>query len=106
MTWRDRKGYGKFPSMWPMMAQGTIYTESCRALAASDAITVFKLRHMKTSTIERGSAAPNTFDRTKELEPGQNRGKVAGATQRREVCRANGSARRWQTLFASFLRRS
>jgi hypothetical protein len=62
---------------------------------------------MNTSTLERGTTAPhNTFDRTKELELGAKRAKVAGATDRHKACPTHGSARRWQILFASFLRRS
>ena len=61
---------------------------------------------MNTSTtIERRFAeASSALDRTEELKP-EKSGKVAGSTDRRKARPPHGSVRRWQMLFASFLRR-
>jgi hypothetical protein len=62
---------------------------------------------MITFTIKRSSAAShNTFSKSKKLEPGPKRSKVAGVAGSCKACPPYGSARRWQSLFASFLRRS
>lgn len=62
---------------------------------------------MNNFTIERSSAAPHiALGRIKKLEPLSKHGKVDGPTDRHKVRPPHGSARRWQSLFASFLRRS
>jgi hypothetical protein len=62
---------------------------------------------MDTSTIERRSAATHiALGRTQKLEPRSKRGEVASATDRRMASPPHGSVRRWQSLFASFLRRA
>jgi hypothetical protein len=62
---------------------------------------------MDTSTIERRSAATHdASDRTQKREPRPKGGKVASATDRRLARPTQGSMRRWQSLFASFLRRA
>jgi hypothetical protein len=62
---------------------------------------------MNTSTIERSSTATHdALGRIQKLEPRSKRGKVANATDRRMASPTHGSVRRWQRLFASFLRRA
>jgi hypothetical protein len=62
---------------------------------------------MDTSTIERTSdATHDALGRIQKREPRPKRGEVASATDRRMATPPHGSVRRWQSLFASFLRRA
>jgi hypothetical protein len=62
---------------------------------------------MHISTIERSPVATdNALGGRKKLDTQLTRGKIIGAIDRHKIRPPHGSARRWQSLFASFLRRS